>query len=360
MRLIEGYKALIDLLKDYRTMDKEDRDDFYLSKCEYYQRFVSMSLLAGALISVGYLLLDFLVNGSILDTLLPRMSALVALLIFLAVTHAASNRNLIIFMDYLFCHALVLSVIWTFAHLQDKHFAGEGFVIMNLVFITVGFASRPRETAISSIIFILEILISNIFIHYERADIIVTTEIICGFGVLCTHIVQMLFYLDHYRTRQQLELAMITDPLTQVYNRHLLEKIVKQNALQDMNGPAAFAMLDIDHFKKINDDNGHYTGDLTLLYIGQKLARETHDNDYVIRYGGEEFVIIFKNCDVNNACARMEQFRRDIESATDTPVPFTISVGVSRYTGDYSKSIQNVDTALYKAKNSGRNKVVVL
>ena len=56
----------------------------------------------------------------------------------------------------------------------------------------------------------------------------------------------------------------------------------------------------------------------------------------------------------------MEQFRRDIEQAKDTPVPFTVTVGVSRYTGDYSKSIQNVDAALYKAKNSGRNKVVVI
>jgi diguanylate cyclase (GGDEF)-like protein len=121
----------------------------------------------------------------------------------------------------------------------------------------------------------------------------------------------------------------------------------------------ALAMLDIDNFKKINDEYGHYTGDLTLLYIGQKLSKETHDDDYVIRYGGEEFVVIFRNCDVNNACARMEQFRRDVEDAKDTPVPFTISVGVSRYTGDYSKTVQNVDNALYKAKTTGRNKVVV-
>ena len=153
---------------------------------------------------------------------------------------------------------------------------------------------------------------------------------------------------------------MVTDPLTQVYNRHLLERIVTKNALKDIDGPVAIAMLDIDYFKQVNDEHGHYTGDLTLLYMGQKLAKGTHEDDYVIRYGGEEFVIILKNCDVNNACARMEQFRQDIENAKDTPVPFTISVGVSRYNGDFSKSIQNVDNALYKAKNTGRNKVVVV
>ena len=94
--------------------------------------------------------------------------------------------------------------------------------------------------------------------------------------------------------------------------------------------------------------------------MGQKLSKETHGNDYVIRYGGEEFVVILRNCDVNNACARMEQFRQDIANAKDTPVPFTISVGVSCYTGDYSKTLQNVDNALYKAKNTGKNKVVVM
>ncbi len=56
----------------------------------------------------------------------------------------------------------------------------------------------------------------------------------------------------------------------------------------------------------------------------------------------------------------MEQFRRDIESAKDIPVKFTVSVGVSRYNGDYTKTLQNVDAALYKAKNAGRNKVVVV
>ena len=118
-------------------------------------------------------------------------------------------------------------------------------------------------------------------------------------------------------------------------------------------------MLDIDDFKKINDERGHYTGDLTLYYIGQKLSREVHGDDYVIRYGGEEFVIILRNCDLDNAFARMEQIRTEIETAKDTPVPFTVSIGIAGYTGDYTDTLIKVDQALYKAKNTGKNKVVV-
>ena len=360
MKVFTNTKALWDLLRDYRTMRSEDLADFYQAKTDYYQNYVSLSLYAGALFSITYIFSDYLLNGSYLPTLIPRFSILVWLILYVIITHFNKSRSVIVFMDYLLAHMIVLATIWSIYHLDIKIHASEGFIIMNLLFLTVGFVAKPSETIISTFVFLAEIIISHSFNHYTNLDIIIALEIPCSLAVIISQAFLTLFFLDHYRVRQKLELAMVTDPLTQVYNRHLLEKIVTQNALKDINGPVAIAMLDIDYFKQVNDVHGHYTGDLTLLYIGQKLSKGTHADDYVIRYGGEEFVIILKNCDVNNACARMEQFRRDIEAAEDTPVPFTISVGVSRYTGDFSKSIQNVDHALYKAKNTGRNKVVVV
>ncbi len=362
MRIIDGAKDLAVLFNDYRTMNQEEKADFYQAKCDYYQKYVELSLVAGCFTSIAYIFSDYLLNGSYSPTLVSRFSILGFMVVFFIVTHFFRSRAITVFMDYFLGHAMVIATIWSIFFLDNKIHASEGFIIMNLIWITVGFVSKPGETVLSSLVFLAEILISNLFNHYSNLDIIMALEIPAAIAVIISHCVLMLYFLDHYRMQQKLELAMITDPLTQVYNRHLLEKIVTKNALKEAvpGEPIAIAMLDIDYFKKINDDNGHYTGDLTLLYIGQKLTNETHDNDYVIRYGGEEFVIIFKNCDVNNACARMEQFRRDIETAKDTPVPFTVSAGVSRYTGDFSKSIQNVDTALYKAKNAGRNKVVVV
>ena len=362
MKILHRANDLALLLNDHRTMNQEEKADFYQAKCDYYQKYVELSLVAGCFTSIAYIFSDYLLNGSYSPTLVSRFSILGFMVVFFIVTHFFRSRAITVFMDYFLGHAMVIATIWSIFFLDNKIHASEGFIIMNLIWITVGFVSKPGETVLSSLVFLAEILISNLFNHYSNLDIIMALEIPAAIAVIISHCVLMLYFLDHYRMQQKLELAMITDPLTQVYNRHLLEKIVTKNALkEDVPGePIAIAMLDIDFFKKINDENGHYTGDLTLLYTGQKLTNETHGNDYVIRYGGEEFVIIFKNCDVNNACARMEQFRRDIETAQDTPVPFTVSVGVSRYTGDFSKSIQNVDTALYKAKNTGRNKVVVV
>ena len=360
MRIVDNAKTLMNLFADYRSMNKEELADFYESKCKYYQDYVGISLIVGALSSIAYLVSDYQLNGSIGPTLIPRLSIIPALLVFLIVTELFHGSKITAFMDYFLAHCIVWATIWAIYHLEIKVHASEGFIIMNVVFLTVGFVGRPRQTFISSVFFIFEILISNLFNHYENLDIILSLQIPVGLAVILSHAILTLFYLDHYRMQQKLELAMVTDPLTQVYNRHLLEKIVTKNALVDAKDPIAVAMLDIDYFKQVNDEHGHYTGDLTLLYIGQKLSRETHEDDYVIRFGGEEFVIILKNCDVNNACARMEQFRRDIEAAEDAPVKFTISVGVSRYTGDFNKTIQNVDHALYKAKNGGRNQVVVV
>ncbi|WP_022778043.1 GGDEF domain-containing protein [Butyrivibrio sp. AE3009] len=359
MNLIHGAKTLIELRKDYCSMNPEEKKDFYEAKCRYYQNYVAVITIASALLSMLYLIPDYLINGSIIPTLLPRLFAFIAAAVFLIVTGRCKKRSVLVFMDQFLVHAIALSAICTVFRLEDNTYAGEGFIVIYLVFMLTGFASKPLESLFSCILFILEVIISTTVITYSDLECIIVPMCLCTIGIFISHMLLTLFYLDHYRIMQRLELAMVTDPLTQVYNRHLLERIITQNTLKDINGPVAVAMLDIDYFKQVNDEHGHYTGDLTLLYIGQKLSNETHDDDFVIRFGGEEFIIILKNCDVNNACARMEQFRRDIEAATDIPVPVTVSIGVSRYTGDFSKTIQNVDNALYKAKNTGRNKVVV-
>ena len=360
MRIIEYVKTLIDRYKDFRTLTEDDLADFYQSKCDYYQQYVGVSLVVGTMFSSLYIVSDYLLGGGGMPTLIPRLSVLGVLIIYLIALNFCQNRASTVLADHIMAHYMVLATMWAVYYLDDRLNVGQVFIIMGLVVFTIGFVSMPREFILTAILFLLEIVISNIFIHYKHMYVIIALQIPCIFAIIASHILLNLLYLDYYRGRQKLELASITDPLTQVYNRHLLEKIVSKNALNDIKGPVAIAMLDIDYFKQVNDEHGHYTGDLTLLYIGQKLSRETHPDDYVIRFGGEEFIVIFKNCDINNACARMEQFRQDIEKAEDSPVHFTISVGLSMYTGDFSKTIQNVDHALTKAKNTGRNKVVVV
>ena len=363
MRIVDGAKTIKNLISDLRSMNPEEKRDFYQSKCEYYQGIVELGLVVSSIVTIFFIYSDYMINGSVLPTLIPRLSILIFVGIFFIVTHFwQHNSRVMVIMDFFLGHGMVIAASWTAYNLADRSNSIEGIIIVNLIWLVVGFAATTQDTIINGIVFIIEIVITNLFNHYSNYGLIMALEIPIIVGIMFVHYVMTAYYLDHYRVTQKLELAMVTDPLTQVYNRHLLEKIISKNTIRDINEGEhiAVALIDIDDFKKINDENGHYTGDLTLLYMGQKLSKETHDNDYVIRYGGEEFVVILRNCDVNYACARMEQFRMDIENAEDTPVPFTISVGVSCYTGDYSKTLQNVDNALYKAKNSGKNKVVVM
>ena len=362
MRIINGVKTIMDLFKDLRSMNRDEKADFYDSKCEYYQGIIELSLIVALSATIVFIYSDYMINGSIMPTLIPRLSVLLFLAVYFIVTQFRVSNRVYVVLDFFLGHGMVIAASWTAYHLVDRSHSVEGIILVNLIWLMVGFVGTPKDSAINGVVFIIELIITNTFNQYANFDVILALEIPCLIGITLVHYIMTAYYLDHYRVTQKLELAMVTDPLTQVYNRHLLEKIISQNTIKDVTKGEhiAVALIDIDDFKKINDDNGHYTGDLTLLYMGQKLSKETHENDYVIRYGGEEFVVILRNCDVNNACARMEQFRQDIETAKDTPVPFTISVGVSCYTGDYSKTLQNVDAALYKAKNSGKNKVIVM
>ncbi|WP_408070736.1 GGDEF domain-containing protein [Butyrivibrio sp. JL13D10] len=361
MRIIKGVRTIAGLMRDLHSMSSSEKADFYKDKCDYYQGIVELSLIVACLTTICFIYSDYMINGSALPTLIPRLSILVFIAIFFVVTDVRESARVIVFMDFFLGQGMVIAASWAAYNLSDNSNSITGIIVVNLLWMVIGFVATPIDTLINGFVFIIEIIITNSFNHYTNYDVILSLEIPCIIGIVVVHYIMTAFYLDHYRVTQKLKMSMITDPLTMVYNRHLLEKIVQDNSLkiQKPGEPITLVMLDIDDFKKINDENGHYTGDLALCFIGQKLNNETHKDDYVIRYGGEEFVLIFRNCSVNDACARMEQFRTEIENAKDIPVPFTVSIGVSGYTGDYYETLKRVDEALYEAKNTGKNKVVI-
>ena len=361
MRIISSVRTITASLKDLLSMSREEKEEFYKAKCEYYQGIVELSLLVACVTTIFFIYSDYMINGSFIPTLLPRMSILVFIAVFFAVTHYDNSARTMVIMDFFLGHGMVIAASWTAYNLKDNSNSITGVIIVNLLWLVIGYVSTPMDTTINGVIFVCEIFITNLFNHYTNYELILALEIPIIIGIIFVQYIMTTFYLDHYRLSRKLEEAMVTDPLTRVYNRHILEKIISEKLLDDRSSdePITVAMLDIDDFKKINDENGHYTGDITLFYIGQKLSNDTQKEDYVIRYGGEEFIIIFRNCDIDTAYVRMDKIRTEIENATDTPVPFTISVGVSAYTGDYTMTLRTVDSALYEAKNTGKNKVIV-
>jgi diguanylate cyclase (GGDEF)-like protein len=160
-----------------------------------------------------------------------------------------------------------------------------------------------------------------------------------------------------------------TDRLTGLYNRRFFEERLSaelRNA-QQQSYPLSLALLDIDHFKKINDTQGHNAGDKALHKLGFLLKTNLRKGDVVARFGGEEFVIILPNTHVETAHRIMDNLRNLVEKtiATESGSPITISVGVMEAAlmgqeelADIQKHIiQKADEHLYCAKRSGRNKV---
>jgi diguanylate cyclase (GGDEF)-like protein len=167
------------------------------------------------------------------------------------------------------------------------------------------------------------------------------------------------------RRSKEIEVEVITDALTGLYNRKGHdEKISETIAHVDRyNIKASFILCDIDYFKKINDNFGHKVGDLALKKLATLLKERLRTNDFISRYGGEEFAVILPHTDLEGATKAGNGLREFIDdtvfSYKDTQIPLTISIGVSEFRkgDDHSTVFERADHALYLAKKSGRNTV---
>jgi diguanylate cyclase (GGDEF)-like protein len=148
---------------------------------------------------------------------------------------------------------------------------------------------------------------------------------------------------------------MRTDPLTGLGNRRALDSVLNAQfaLLQRYRTPFSLAIIDIDHFKDINDDQGHLHGDGMLRDLTALLTDMLRAVDIAARYGGDEFVVVMPHTDLMGAGILAERLRTKVAGA----MPFTVSVGVaSAATGDTSESLfQRADAALYRAKSEGRD-----
>ena len=153
----------------------------------------------------------------------------------------------------------------------------------------------------------------------------------------------------------------ITDPLTQLANRLKMEEILDNEQLrfQRYGHPFAIVLADIDLFKDVNDNYGHQTGDSVLIQFSQLLRKSTRKTDAVARWGGEEFLLMFPETDLQGGCQRAETIRQAIENFSFEGVGrVTASFGVTTAQPDdldSSSMISRADRALYKSKELGRN-----
>ncbi|MCE3252945.1 MAG: diguanylate cyclase [Cellvibrio sp.] len=175
--------------------------------------------------------------------------------------------------------------------------------------------------------------------------------------------------LAQQQANKQLQNLSRTDHLTGLFNRGYWElRLIQEFKRYDRyEQPSSLIMLDIDHFKKINDKYGHTIGDEAIRGVSRVIKEQVRDLDIAGRYGGEEFGIVLTNTNGDGACVFAERLRRAIEQLTiyteGHEIKFTVSLGVAELadkTHDHRNWIEKADQALYKSKEGGRNRCTML
>jgi two-component system cell cycle response regulator len=177
-------------------------------------------------------------------------------------------------------------------------------------------------------------------------------------------------YQDALKDNQQRSISMsVTDSLTGLYNRRYFDTYMERILMNSLEAhkDLAVAIVDIDYFKKVNDGYGHLSGDDILRQVSELIVSNIRPTDLAVRYGGEEFVIVMPDTNINNAADVAERLRKRVSETTfkipagDGTLECSISVGVTSLVADDSIAvlIERADKALYHVKQTGRNRVAI-
>jgi diguanylate cyclase (GGDEF)-like protein len=170
--------------------------------------------------------------------------------------------------------------------------------------------------------------------------------------------------LANIALRELLRSQALRDPLTGLYNRRYMEDSLQRAVLiaNRENTQLSVIMLDLDHFKRLNDQFGHAKGDAVLRDTAAVLTNRLRESDVACRYGGEELIIVMPNCDMESATRKAEQLRIGIEALSGpSGAPVSASFGVATLSPGSSSVtdlVASADAALYRAKKDGRNRVM--
>jgi diguanylate cyclase (GGDEF)-like protein len=243
--------------------------------------------------------------------------------------------------------------------------AAAGAVTLLAIALLAATAHRPVDRSSAASNFVAALLAAPLLAGLAMADVhagagpVVLIIVPALLGVIATRVFRERWHLRHAES----EARANRDPLTGAYNRRWFESAI---AAEIAGGRSTgLVLLDIDHFKSVNDRHGHAAGDAVLLDTVQRLVAGVRPGDGVVRWGGEEFAILLRSLgDDADLAARAEQLRRTIgDRAFDfegTPITITASAGAATLTSDADSLVRAADAALYDAKRTGRNRAVLV
>lgn len=265
---------------------------------------------------------------------------------FYRIIVTGANTNAIIVSTSILISGFLLGAL---SHLKANR--GQKFLIMNTVVML-------------SIIIALYLISDSFNLFVINSMLFTSTTVITSYFI-CRYIQ---FSIANIRSYWQLKIDATTDHLTELANLREFESRFEQlfEECQNNELPISFLMLDLDHFKMINDTFGHQKGDEVLSELAQILIKSCRGYDLVARIGGEEFAIVLPRCPKETALSIGRRICQQIEDHTfcedSHEIRMTVSIGVSSYPNDAmdaAKLMSLADKALYKAKSAGRNSVML-
>lgn len=269
-------------------------------------------------------------------------------------------------------HILTFLICATYAAFSLAYLSSErhgSYVLYWLVFVPlfyIALLGRHRGT-LYSLLFLLALVIHAIYGittgKFPWWDPTRANSFAFAMALLIATAYFTTFFFE--RAQKRLHTLSVTDPLTRLYNRRHIDQFLRtrlytltHNSTDGSPIPFCLAILDLDHFKHINDTHGHLHGDRVLKQMSHLLLHNLRSTDIVGRWGGEEFILLFPNTDCDTALATLERLRETVANTHFPPAGrLTISAGLACSTHTPLESlVEQADRALYQAKYSGRNR----
>jgi diguanylate cyclase (GGDEF)-like protein len=241
----------------------------------------------------------------------------------------------------------------------------------SIAFATAAFAGSPQyfDIMVSQVVgktvaaLVYAVILATYLRYFNVAE-----SMVVGEGRALGAMFRVLTYRQRY---EELQRIVVRDALTNVYNRGFFdEAIEKYVAMSKRSGrPICMMMVDVDHFKRVNDTYGHTEGDLVLQLIAGAISSTLRVSDYVCRYGGEEFAILLPQTELSQATVLAERIVAELPRALATgwkgggAMPVTVTIGVAecpREAADGPELVRIADRRLYAGKAAGRNRVVAV
>ena len=246
----------------------------------------------------------------------------------------------------------IMTGLLVIVHLLGATLIYWAYPVMGAAFFLV----KPRE-AVAINLLVMVLLIPAVVPAMERLEFAILLV-----TMLLNNVFAYVFASRMNEHREHLSFLAEQDPLTKIGNRRALTARLEDVIERQYSNPvtASLVVLDLDHFKNVNDTYGHAVGDKILVRVTELVNSKTRVTDDLYRYGGEEFVVIAMGAQCEAAQKLAEQLRQAVEASDLLPErPVTISLGVAelREGEGYDRWLHRADQALYEAKAAGRNRV---